>query len=76
MEIRFYCELVSKELKDSFVEYVIFYDTISNRISIDDATVNNGKLRLMKNVYWDFDNLPHMLLAGGIGGGKTYFILP
>lgn len=26
----------------------------------------------MKNVWWEYDKLPHMLIAGG---GKTYFIL-
>ncbi len=29
----------------------------------------------MKNVWWEYDTLPHMLIAGGTGGGKTYFIL-
>lgn len=24
---------------------------------------------------WEYDQLPHMLIAGGTGGGKTYFIL-
>lgn len=75
LESGLYCELVDKELEDSFVVYTLLYDTISNRISIDEVEAVNGSLRLMKNIYWSYDELPHMLIAGGTGGGKTYFIL-
>lgn len=75
LETGLYCELVEKELKDSFVEYTLLYDMIANRISIDDVSVQNGEMELMKNLSWRFDSLPHMLIAGGTGGGKTYFIL-
>ena len=75
LETGLYCELVDKELKDSFVEYVLLYDTIANRIGIDEVIAKNGRLKLMESVYWEYDALPHMLIAGGTGGGKTYFIL-
>lgn len=75
LESGLYCELTDKILHDSYVEYTLLYDMIANRISIEDVQAANGKLRLMKNVWWKYDSLPHMLIAGGTGGGKTYFIL-
>lgn len=75
LESGLYCELVDKELKDSFVEYTLLYDTIANRLSITDLQIKTGRLQLMKNIWWKYDQLPHMLIAGGTGGGKTYFIL-
>ena len=66
---------MEKTLNDSYIEYILLYDTIGNRISIRDVTEENGRLKLIESVYWEYDSLPHMLIAGGTGGGKTYFIL-
>lgn len=75
LESGLYCELTDKILHDSYVEYTLLYDTIANRISIEDVQAKDGKFQLMKNVCWKYDSLPHMLIAGGTGGGKTYYIL-
>ena len=48
---------------------------IANRITIDEVRAENGCLRLMKNLVWEYDALPHALIAGGTGGGKTYVSL-
>ena len=37
LESGLYCELTDKELKDSYVEYTLLYDTIANCISIEDV---------------------------------------
>lgn len=75
LETGLFCELVDKELKESYIEYTLLYDTIASRITIDEVIAKDGRLKLMDNVYWAYDSLPHMLIAGGTGGGKTYFIL-
>lgn len=75
LESGLYCELVSRELRDGYVEYTLLYDMVANRIPISEVQATDGRLRLMKNIWWEYDTLPHMLIAGGTGGGKTYFIL-
>ncbi|MCR0570860.1 ATP-binding protein [[Clostridium] innocuum] len=75
LESGLYCELTDKLLYDGYVEYTLLYDMIANRISIEEVQAENGGLRLMKNLDWEYDSLPHALICGGTGGGKTYFIL-
>ncbi|MEK5133064.1 FtsK/SpoIIIE domain-containing protein [Bacillus sp. FSL W8-0645] len=71
----FFCDLVSTDMEDGFFTYKLLYDAGKNRISIDEAVVNKGSMKLMEHIDWAFDKLPHMLISGGTGGGKTYFIL-
>ncbi|MBU5593845.1 hypothetical protein KQI76_01595 [Amphibacillus sp. MSJ-3] len=58
LETGLYCELVDREIKDSFIEYTLLYDSIANRVSIEEVVEDNGRLKLMKSVYWEYDKLP------------------
>lgn len=54
--------------------YTLAYSAFLNRISVSQVRVEQGKgLRLMKNLYWDFDSDPHMLVAGGTGVVKRFY---
>ena len=75
LEPGLYCELVEKELKEFFLEYRFLYDMVANRIRIEEVAARNGALLLMKNLWWEYDRLPHMLISGGTGSGKSYYIL-
>lgn len=55
--------------------YTMAYSAFLNRINIPDVTFEKGKgLKLMNNFYWDYDSDPHLLVAGGTGGGKTVLL--
>lgn len=75
LENGLFCDLVDKQMEEGFVCFKLLYDVSKNRISIDEAVAKDGALPLMKHVSWKFDKLPHMLISGSTGGGKTYFML-
>ena len=65
LESGLYSELTDKELKDPSVEYTLLYDTIANRISIEDVQAKDGRLRLMAEMpVGSMTSFPHMLIAG------------
>ena len=43
-------------MHDGYIEYTLLYDMIANRISIDEVIAENGGLRLMKNLVWEYDS--------------------
>ena len=69
------CELVKKDTKDIWVRYEFLTGVEKSRIGIQDVKAENGELNLMKSISWKYDKLPHMLISGDTGSGKTIFLL-
>lgn len=57
-----------------YITYEFLMNNQSKRLSFEKISAENGKITLMEGVVWEYDKLPHMLVTGGTGGGKTYFI--
>ncbi|HBJ8757551.1 TPA: cell division protein FtsK [Listeria monocytogenes] len=75
LETAFYSELDSLIREEGYICYKFIYAIARDRLNIKDVHSKNGRLALMKRTIWDFDKLPHMLICGGVGAGKTYTIL-
>lgn len=74
LEQAFKMDLMEENREEGFICFKFLYDVKVNRINIRDVVVKDGKVPLMKNIYWDIDSVPHALIVGGTGGGKTFVI--
>lgn len=69
------CELIEKDVRGIWVRYTFLSGVEKNRLSIGEVTAQGGTMKLMRHIVWEYDGMPHMLVAGGTGGGKTYFLM-
>ena len=75
LETMFSADMMGSVDDKAFITYNYAIDSIRGRISAKDvtATIAEG-VKLSEGVYWDFVHDPHLLIAGGTGGGKTVFL--
>ncbi|MEY8700945.1 FtsK/SpoIIIE domain-containing protein [Streptococcus ferus] len=75
LENTYFMDFMEQSYEEKFVIYKLAYSAFLNRIHARDVEYIEGKgIKLAKNFYWDFVNDPHLLVAGGTGGGKTTFL--
>lgn len=75
LETSFFMDYMETSDEKKFKTYTMAYSAFLNRINVPDVEYVEGKgLKLMENFYWDFDSDPHLIVAGGTGGGKTVLL--
>ena len=57
-----------------FKTYKMAYSAFLNRIKVTDVNYSDKGIQLMKNLYWNPVDDPHLLVCGGTGGGKTVLL--
>lgn len=72
LETAFSADMMNQVNEGAYMTFEYAIDAIRSRISAKDvrATVKEG-VKLAEDVYWNFIEDPHLLIAGGTGGGKT-----
>jgi len=65
-----------KSITASHITFIFDLDK-PKRLEISKKTINDEtptKIALDSNKLWDFSKVPHALISGATGGGKTYMI--
>lgn len=62
--------------KHAYTQFIFSDNKEAQRLPLSELRYDKKKgIRLMDGEYWDFIHAPHLLVAGGTGGGKTIFLL-
>lgn len=74
LETTFFMDFIEVQDDIKFKTYKLAYSAFLNRIKVIDVNYSDKGIQLMKNLYWNPVDDPHMLVCGGTGGGKTVLL--
>ena len=74
LETTFFMDFMEVQDDIKFKTYKMAYSAFLNRIKVTDVEYSDKGIQLMKNLYWNPIDDPHLLVCGGIGGGKTVLL--
>lgn len=57
-----------------YLTYHLFRDAEQNRLKVEEVIPHEYTIPLMKGVVWEINKIPHALIVGVTGGGKTFFL--
>lgn len=74
LETTFFMDFMEVQDDIKFKTYKLAYSAFLNRIKVTDVGYSDKGIQLMKNLYWNPIDDPHLLVCGGTGGGKTVLL--
>lgn len=74
LEERFVLNVVNMTQRREYLTYHLFRDVEQHRLKMEETKSNRYSIPLMKDVAWEIDKIPHALVVGETGGGKTVFL--
>ena len=76
LEQMYNSEIIDKVVKNSEITYILQVFNEDSRIVLDLIKEQNigTKIPLMKGLEWDIVKIPHCLVTGATGGGKSFFL--
>ena len=74
LETTFFMDFMEVQDDIKFKTYKMAYSAFLNRIKVIDVEYTDKGIQLMKNLYWNPIDDPHLLVCGGTGGGKTVLL--
>ena len=73
LETTFFMDFMEVQDDIKFKTYKMAYSAFLNRIKVTDVEYSDKGIQLMKNLYWNPIDDPHLLVCGGTGG-KTVLL--
>lgn len=74
LETTFFMDFMEVQDDAKFKTFKLAYSAFQNRIKVTDVEYSDKGIQLMKNLYWNPIDDPHLLVCGGTGGGKTVLL--
>ena len=74
LETTFFMDFMEVQDDIKFKTYKLAYSAFLNRIKVTDVNYSDKGIQLMKNLWWNPIDDPHLLVVGGTGGGKTVLL--
>ena len=74
LETTFFMDFMEVQDDIKFKTYKMAYSAFWNRMKVTDVEYSDKGIQLMKNLWWNPIDDPHLLVVGGTGGGKTVLL--